>query len=81
MYFDRAEDKCCLRSKVMQIDQELRAWRASLPAELKLETLHEDLVDDTQPVVRIFKLQALALHMAYGNIQTLLHRPFLSQSA
>ncbi|KAH7009536.1 fungal-specific transcription factor domain-containing protein [Ilyonectria destructans] len=69
---------------IRSICQDLESWFQSLPPELRhpsdsdsefvMEQDQEPLRDN---IVRIFRLQAMTLQLAYDNIQILLHRPLL----
>lgn len=66
--------------KIDALDKELVSWYGHLPHELqhgsdKSEEFHIN-TSDTR-IVRIFRLQALTLQLAYDNIRILLHRPLL----
>jgi hypothetical protein len=80
IYFHRGADLDSLATKVMSIDKQLRNWFASLPPELKLEELCHKGMKDLPKNARLFMLQALALQLAYDNVQILLHRPSLSKN-
>ncbi|ATZ46842.1 hypothetical protein BCIN_02g01900 [Botrytis cinerea B05.10] len=63
------------------INTNLVRWFDQLPPELKLDS-NTDLDVTNLPasevkICRLFQLQALALQLAYDNIQIILHRPFL----
>ncbi|OJJ50376.1 hypothetical protein ASPZODRAFT_90464 [Penicilliopsis zonata CBS 506.65] len=83
IYFHKNADRASLAAKVGRIDQQLRRWFAHLPPELKLKDLHEKASSSSsnfQDSSRLFMLQALALQLAYDNVQILLHRPLLLQT-
>lgn len=79
-YFHKNTDLNCLATKVIRIDKQLRKWFESLPPELKLEQVSRPGIKEPPQESRLFMLQALALQLAYDNVQILLHRPFLSQN-
>jgi hypothetical protein len=67
--------------KIREVHQRLQDWQSSLPPELKLRSFvqqqqqQSDIYRD--PVVQVFRLQALALQVTYDNVMILLHRPLL----
>jgi hypothetical protein len=67
--------------KIREVHQKLQDWQSNLPPELKLRSFvqqrqqQSDLYRD--PVVQVFRLQALALQVTYDNVMILLHRPLL----
>ncbi|KAJ4574282.1 hypothetical protein HRR82_006558 [Exophiala dermatitidis] len=79
LYFHRSSDVSELAIKVSRINEELVSWFNSLPPELKLEDLFRNPAEPVTANTRPFMLQALALQIAYDNVQILLHRPLLSQ--
>ncbi|KIX04251.1 uncharacterized protein Z518_07805 [Rhinocladiella mackenziei CBS 650.93] len=79
LYFHRSPSVSALAAKVSRINDELVNWFNVLPPELKLEELCRNPVEPATPSTRPFMLQALALQIAYDNVQILLHRPLLSQ--
>lgn len=79
LYFHRSSSVSALAAKVSRIHNDLVNWFDSLPPELKLDTLFRDPNAPVTPKTRPFMLQALALQVAYDNVQILLHRPLLSQ--
>lgn len=79
LYFHRSSNVTELATKVSRINEELVSWFNSLPPELKLEDLFRNVNEPISPSTRPFMLQALALQIAYDNVQILLHRPLLSQ--
>ncbi|KAG8355475.1 hypothetical protein FVEN_g6729 [Fusarium venenatum] len=69
---------------IRSICRDLESWFQSLPPELKHPSdndsefvMQQDQDPLTSNTVRIFRLQAMALQLAYDNIQILLHRPLL----
>lgn len=80
VYFHKNTDLNSLATKVIRIDKQLRKWFSSLPPELKLEQVSRQGIKEPPQDSRLFMLQALALQLAYDNVQILLHRPFLSQN-
>jgi hypothetical protein len=79
LYFHRSRSVSELAFKVYRIDKELSDFFGALPPELKLEDLFRNPGEKVTPRTRPFMLQALALQIAYDNVQILLHRPLLSQ--
>jgi len=79
LYFHRNPNVIELAAKVSQIHEELVEFHNSLPPELRLEELFSTPDEPVTPETRPFILQALALQVAYDNVQILLHRPLLSQ--
>ncbi|OAP60954.1 hypothetical protein AYL99_05956 [Fonsecaea erecta] len=79
LYFHRSSSVSELALKVYRINKELSTFFASLPPELKLEDLCRNNAEPLTANTRPFFLQALALQIAYDNVQILLHRPLLSQ--
>lgn len=79
LYFHRSSSVSELATKVHRINEELLTWFNALPPELKLEELCRNPGEPVTPSTRPFILQALALQIAYDNVQILLHRPLLSQ--
>ena len=79
LYFHRSSSVSELASKVYRIDKELSDFFSSLPPEMRLEDLSRDPNEPATTSTRPFMLQALALQIAYDNVQILLHRPLLSQ--
>lgn len=79
LYFHRNSNVSELAFKVYRIDKELSDFRQALPPELRLEELCRNSGEIVTPNTRPFMLQALALQIAYDNVQILLHRPLLSQ--
>ncbi|KAL2430692.1 hypothetical protein ABEF95_012810 [Exophiala dermatitidis] len=79
LYFHRGSNVSELAIKVSRINEELVSWFNSLPPELKLEDLFRNPAEPVTANTRPFMLQALALQIAYDNVQILLHRPLLSQ--
>ncbi|EXJ85040.1 hypothetical protein A1O3_05715 [Capronia epimyces CBS 606.96] len=79
LYFHRSANVSELASKISRINEELVNWFNSLPPELKLEDLFRNSNEPVTSNTRPFMLQALALQIAYDNVQILLHRPLLSQ--
>jgi hypothetical protein len=80
VYIHKNTDLNSLATKVIKIDVQLRKWFTSLPPELKLEQVSKQGIKEPTQDFRLFMLQALALQLAYDNVQILLHRPFLSQN-
>ncbi|KAH9211649.1 fungal-specific transcription factor domain-containing protein [Leptodontidium sp. 2 PMI_412] len=69
---------------VQNIHDQLIAWSANLPPELRLAGTSADNSFQEpvgSPIAMTFRLQALALQLAYDNILILLHRPLLSHNA
>ncbi|KAF2092513.1 hypothetical protein NA57DRAFT_82229 [Rhizodiscina lignyota] len=67
--------------RAIEINNKLVSWYDNLPPELRLDEhktcTTQNLSDSDQKICKIFTLQALALQLAYDNIQIVLHRPFL----
>jgi hypothetical protein len=67
-----------LIEQVQDINRQLLEWEESVPQELRpmsFTSMHPDIVSN--PLTRIFQLQALALQLSFDNIQLILHRPLL----
>ncbi|KAJ5980043.1 hypothetical protein N7481_007341 [Penicillium waksmanii] len=68
-------------NQAAEINSKLVEWFDQLPVELRLEhNVDLDLGSLTSAeadVCQLFQLQALALQLAYDNIQIILHRPFI----
>lgn len=79
LYFHRSTNVVGLAAKVSRIHEELVEFHNNLPPELRLEKLCPTPDTPVTPETRPFILQALALQVAYDNVQILLHRPLLSQ--
>ncbi|KAJ9607940.1 hypothetical protein H2200_008019 [Cladophialophora chaetospira] len=79
LYFHRSSSVSDPALKVYRIDKELSDFFSSLPPELKLDRLFQNPAEKVTAKTRQFMLQALALQIAYDNVQILLHRPLLSQ--
>ncbi|KAH7168210.1 fungal-specific transcription factor domain-containing protein [Fusarium sp. MPI-SDFR-AT-0072] len=69
---------------IRSISQDLDSWFQSLPPELKHPSgcdpefmMQQEQEPLNNNIVRVFRLQAMALQLAYDNIQILLHRPLL----
>ncbi|KAH7257982.1 fungal-specific transcription factor domain-containing protein [Fusarium tricinctum] len=85
IYFENSSTSLISVSHTIRsICRDLESWFQSLPPELKHpgDNISEFVIQqDQDPVtintVRIFRLQAMALQLAYDNIQILLHRPLL----
>lgn len=80
IYFHNGQPVHTLVNRVQQINQKLLEWEASVPPQLRPKSFvsnshHTD--KSTDPVTKIFQLQALALQLSYDNIQLILHRPLL----
>ncbi|RAL03006.1 Zn(II)2Cys6 transcription factor [Aspergillus ibericus CBS 121593] len=64
-----------------EINTRLAKWFDKLPQELRLEHMADldtsHLNKNDVETCKLFQLQALALQLAYDNIQIILHRPFL----
>ena len=78
IYFHHRSSFATIAQKVQQIHEQLVAWFAGLPEELRLPVTPADDSSQHSPIEMTFRLQALALQLAYENIQILLHRPLLS---
>lgn len=81
IYFDHGSSFAMVATKVQHIHDQLITWFADLPQELRLGgTFAETFVQEPNhsSIETTFRLQALALQLAYDNIQILLHRPLLS---
>ncbi|KAK5045422.1 hypothetical protein LTR84_009286 [Exophiala bonariae] len=67
--------------RVKDIHEQLVAWHANLPPELRLSKSARRHELPKSAIEMTFDFQALALQLAYDNIQILLHRPMLSGNA
>jgi hypothetical protein len=67
--------------RIRGVHQQLQDWQSNLPPELKLGSYgqQQQQQSDTNrdPIVQVFRLQALALQVTYDNVMILLHRPLL----
>jgi hypothetical protein len=70
-------DKAQVVEKIEKVHQELLSWFASLPQELSLDGTQDIPESPSTAVEKTYRLQALALQLAYDNIMILLHRPLL----
>lgn len=61
---------------LLRFENILEAWRTDLPKYLQIDSQ----LSDQQEMV-IFRRQAIGLHLRYFHIQTLLYRPFFSESS
>ncbi|KAG5660835.1 hypothetical protein KAF25_002478 [Fusarium avenaceum] len=85
IYFENSSKSLTSVSHTIRsISRDLESWFQSLPPELKHPgddisefVIQQDQDPVTSNTVRIFRLQAMALQLAYDNIQILLHRPSL----
>lgn len=81
LYFYNSSDLSTAGKKTEMFNQELISWYEDLPSELRYAGNGSELSLDTGAfdgeTKVVFDLQALALQLAYDNIQILLHRPLL----
>lgn len=79
VYFHRHLETNRVIEQVQQIHRRLLDWRGALPPELKLDSVagRETTVEQASSL-NIFKLQALALGLAYDNMQIVLHRSLIA---
>jgi hypothetical protein len=75
--FHQASSTSDIAAKVMDIHERLLDWFSKLPAELKLSPSETTTQGHLDSIETVFSLQALALQLAYDNIQILLHKPML----
>jgi hypothetical protein len=67
-----------LVKKVQEINKQLLKWEETVPPELRPTSFSSlDPETSSDPLIRTFQLQALALQLSYDNIQLVLHRPLL----
>jgi hypothetical protein len=78
VYFMRGATMSQITERIGKINEELLAWFKTLPLELRLSESNHKAAGEAGKIINIFKLQALALQLAYDNMQILLHRPLLS---
>lgn len=76
MHTTRSAKLGMVKQRTQQLHERLLAWEKSVPQALKVETYLGGSLED--PVRRRFAMQAMALQMAYDNIQLALFRPFVS---
>ncbi|KPI36298.1 uncharacterized protein AB675_7384 [Cyphellophora attinorum] len=70
-------NKSQVAEKIENVHQQLLSWSASLPPVLKLSGNEELSRAASFSLENTFRLQALALQLAYDNIMIVLHRPLL----
>lgn len=75
--FHQASSTSDIAAKVMDIHERLLDWFSKLPAELQLSPSGTTTQGHLDSIETVFSLQALALQLAYDNIQILLHKPML----
>ncbi|KFY76843.1 hypothetical protein V499_03621 [Pseudogymnoascus sp. VKM F-103] len=63
--------------KIQSLHERLLTWHESLPDELLLKRESSWSQQPADTIRKTFRLQALALQLAYDNLQILLHRPLL----
>jgi hypothetical protein len=73
--FHQASSTSDISAKVMDIHERLLDWFSKLPLELQLRPSGTSTRGQTNSIETVFSLQALALQLAYDNIQILLHKP------
>ena len=73
--FHQASPTSDISAKVMDIHERLLDWFAKLPLELQLNPSGTTTREQTNSIETVFSLQALALQLAYDNVQILLHKP------
>lgn len=76
IYFHRAQPLQDVIKRVKEINQQLVEWERTVPPELRPGSFPAQ-IDDPNPTLRIFRLQALVLQLSYDNMQLILHRPLL----
>ncbi|KAG4257538.1 hypothetical protein FPRO03_13881 [Fusarium proliferatum] len=72
-----SQKKMQLSESINKIHQQLVEWHASLPEELRLCRASSNTDTSSGSVQSTFKMQSLALQLAYDNIMVILHRPLL----
>ncbi|EWG42570.1 hypothetical protein FVEG_04336 [Fusarium verticillioides 7600] len=72
-----AQNRVQLSDNINKTHQQLVEWHASLPEELLLSRISSNTNISSGAVQSTFKMQALALQLAYDNIMVILHRPLL----
>lgn len=77
VYFLRGATKARIVERIGNIHKELLLWFSSLPDELILGNGLPISETSSTLAEKTFRLQALALQLAYDNIMILLHRPLL----
>ncbi|KIW16749.1 hypothetical protein PV08_03938 [Exophiala spinifera] len=79
VYFHRHSETDLVIGQVQQIHRRLLDWRGALPPELKLDAVAgiETTVEHASSL-NTFKRQALALGLAYDNMQIVLHRSLIA---
>jgi hypothetical protein len=79
VYFNRRATLRDVVEKVKSINSRLLEWEQSIPDELRLSSYSSETPDSrTEPILKIFRRQALALQLSYDNMQLILHRPLLA---
>lgn len=80
-WFLEGRDQNVISERIREVHSRLIEWERNLPRELCLGNL-QSVHGSAEPteILRIFRLQALALSVSYDNIQINLHRPLLLQN-
>jgi hypothetical protein len=78
--FRSCSSECDVAQKVKAIHEQLFAWQAELPAELRLDQKAQQTEHSKSPIEMASEFKALALQLAYDNVQIVLHRPLLSRN-
>ncbi len=63
---------------VEDVSKRLENWRQHMPSHLTFD-FDRDIQPDAPPMLKTYRLQALALQLTFDNIIIILHRPFLAQ--
>jgi hypothetical protein len=79
VYFSDRRSAREVISRIQAINAQLLEWQSSVPPELDLRNVARYSVTHSRQYqsLRVFQVQALALQLAYDNIQLVLHRPLL----
>ncbi|KAH6693844.1 fungal-specific transcription factor domain-containing protein [Plectosphaerella plurivora] len=75
----RSQQAEVVAKNTRRLHQRLLEWEKSVPPELQLETYAGCEYGSDRPHQRMFAMQAMALQMAYDNIQLALARPFVPE--
>lgn len=79
IYYHRGATMREVVARVKEINRWLVELEERIPPELKMASFSSHVSGATSnPAVRTFQLQALALQLSYDNIQLILHRPLLT---
>ncbi|KAH7125928.1 fungal-specific transcription factor domain-containing protein [Dactylonectria macrodidyma] len=78
-YLQKAASIKTIIQQAKSLRQRLETWESEIPPELRLSSYKPGSPNvDPDQVVKVFKVQALALQLLYYNAQIILYRPFLT---